>query len=269
MCLFVGFIYQSYPLHPSLHEDEISIEDRFRVAQEYSNDFFISNHDHYRCFMIFVASRFVREGDTVIDVGALNGYITLPLADIVGKKGHVYSFEPIPYLAKRLKIKFKNNPSVRVIDKAVTSERIINNKEYTTFYYVLPPYEALSGIRRRCDISDKKDIQRITVPVTTLDRTINKENRVSFIKIDVEGGEFDVLLGARKILLSHRPLIIFEYNNWSAIYVWGYTREEFLQFFKDINYNLYKFTGGRFEEVIWNNSMYWKIWAVPKVSLET
>ena len=48
----------------------------------------------------------------------------------------------------------------------------------------------------------------INVPVVTLDRTI--EHPVKAIKVDVEGGELEVLKGATQILVKYRPAIIVE-----------------------------------------------------------
>ena len=39
----------------------------------------------------------IREGDVVLDIGANVGAHTLPLAQLVGKTGHVYAFEPTRY----------------------------------------------------------------------------------------------------------------------------------------------------------------------------
>lgn len=54
--------------------------------------------------------------------------------------------------------------------------------------------------------------QSTTVQVSTLDREIQKNPRwkPSLIKIDVEGGEYDVLQGATKVLTKHRPIICIE-----------------------------------------------------------
>src|SRR5262249_29595894 len=45
---------------------------------------------------------------------------------------------------------------------------------------------------------------------TTLDTTITSAEQVALLKIDVEGGEYQVLRGSKDTLLRCRPVIIFE-----------------------------------------------------------
>ena len=67
------------------------------------------------------------------------------------------------------------------------------------------------------------ELGAIAVPVTTVDETVKAMgiDRVDFIKIDVEGGELDVLRGAEKTLLRDRPLLVFEVN---VFCLWRYGR---------------------------------------------
>lgn len=45
-----------------------------------------------------------------------------------------------------------------------------------------------------------------TVPVTTIDDTVGEE-KVGFIKMDIEGAEFDALHGAKKVIVRDKPLL--------------------------------------------------------------
>jgi FkbM family methyltransferase len=62
-------------------------------------------------------------------------------------------------------------------------------------------------------VADRKGlpgVQTINVPMQTLDRLLAMLQNIDVIKIDVEGAEYQVLLGSNAIIESHRPLIIFE-----------------------------------------------------------
>jgi ubiquinone/menaquinone biosynthesis C-methylase UbiE len=45
----------------------------------------------------------ISEGQTVADIGAGKGYLTMPASTIVGKKGLVYSVEPDPVRSRRIR----------------------------------------------------------------------------------------------------------------------------------------------------------------------
>ncbi|HEC40861.1 hypothetical protein LCGC14_0823950 [marine sediment metagenome] len=53
--------------------------------------------------------KFLKKGDTFIDVGANIGYFSAVGAGLIGKKGEVYSFEPVPSIFNKLSILLKLN----------------------------------------------------------------------------------------------------------------------------------------------------------------
>jgi hypothetical protein len=53
------------------------------------------------------------------------------------------------------------------------------------------------------------------MPLVELLESIEGARRM-LLKVDVEGSEFDVLEGARKIIAARRPAIMIEINQWSA-----------------------------------------------------
>ena len=64
----------------------------------------------------------VKEGDTVIDIGANLGYYTRPLADIVGAAGEVYAVEPVPVIFSVLKRNVGGRKNVALLNYALGSE---------------------------------------------------------------------------------------------------------------------------------------------------
>jgi len=136
-----------------------------------------------------------------IDVGCHKGEI-LDLMFKFSPKGSHYAFEPIPYLYNDLATRFKNRAEIY-------SCALSDTKGNTTFHLVknAPAY---SGIKkRRYDISNP-EIEEINVELRTLDSIIPKGNKIDLIKIDVEGGEFGVLKGAKELIKRDKPIIIFE-----------------------------------------------------------
>ncbi|MEY4353176.1 MAG: hypothetical protein RLZZ609_1417 [Cyanobacteriota bacterium] len=54
------------------------------------------------------------------------------------------------------------------------------------------------------------------IQTTTLDSLLLAEPAVDVIKVDVEGSEYDVLIGASEVLKKFRPIILFEQNSWDV-----------------------------------------------------
>jgi len=147
-----------------------------------------------------VMGRVLSTDSIAVDVGAYEGTI---LAEIVrlAPRGRHFAFEPIPGLAADLRRRF---PSVHVCERALT------NSVGSAAFELVVDAPAYSGLRRReYDVPDPT-VQRIVVDTDTLDDVIPQGVPVAFMKIDVEGGEYHVLLGGLSTLERCRPVIVFE-----------------------------------------------------------
>jgi hypothetical protein len=84
--------------------------------------------------------------------------------------------------------------------------------------------------------------QAITVNVQTLDQIWRNLEcpPVSVVKIDVEGGERDVLAGGRELIAKERPALVIE---WSRLNLpaYGIRPGELLQICRDIGYEAYAY----------------------------
>ncbi len=148
----------------------------------------------------------LRPDSNCIDVGAYRGTMLEPMLRRAPRGTH-HAFEPIPELAEQLRTKF---PSVRIHNLALS-----DREGQTTFRHVLnrPAY---SGLRERSYPQSDISIQVIPVQTQRLDDVVSPEFRVDFIKIDVEGGELQVLRGAERILRRCRPYLVFEHYRGAA-----------------------------------------------------
>lgn len=140
--------------------------------------------------------KYLKQGMTVLDVGANQGFYTLLAAKKVGPSGKVFSFEPVPSQNKKLErnIKINRFHNVKIESLAIGSE-----KGYAKMYVCLDGDEALSSLRLPAeDIKAQKKI--IQVPVTTIDDYVEKMyiKSINFVKIDVEGGRIECVKRGNK-----------------------------------------------------------------------
>jgi len=133
----------------------------------------------------------LRNGDVFVDVGANIGYYTILASKIVGDRGKVISIEPIPNTFKILKYNvFKVNAlkNVKLIENAAWFEKDTIKFSLPTGYY---------GIASA--VQNYKD-EEVKVDAVTSDDLLRPFDSVRLMKIDAEGSEYEVLLGASKTL---------------------------------------------------------------------
>jgi FkbM family methyltransferase len=137
-----------------------------------------------------------------VDVGANIGYLLAAMVESCPQGRHV-AFEPVPQLAQDLRRRF---PRVDVRAQAVadTSGR--------TSFTVVPRKPSRSGISATLDLTVDAAVREIEIEVTTLDEALPADFRPALVKIDVEGGELEVLLGARRVLGKHQPILALEHQ---------------------------------------------------------
>lgn len=180
---------------------------------------------------IDLLGQFVRDGDTVIDVGGNHGLYTYHLSRLVGASGRVHTFEPLPPNLAILRYTVKTHCLGNV---TVHSEACGEKSERATFCVPqnrgVPELGAArqggSGLAFDCQVVRLDDV----VPPT-----------VNFLKIDVEGAELFVLRGAERMLRLCQPVILFEAGNHTRDF--GYDQQAVFEFLSAFGY---RFLSGGF-----------------------
>lgn len=159
--------------------------------------------DYEAANVAFINAHVPREG-VVLDIGAQIGLMTKLFADLVGPHGNVYAFEPTPLTFRYLQMTIAIN---EVSDRVSANNVAISEKTETCLFNVsefdIDASNSLmntQGLRRTRAIS----VQTISIDEFI---TNNQVKKVDFIKIDVEGAELKVLLGARATISMHKPAI--------------------------------------------------------------
>jgi FkbM family methyltransferase len=158
----------------------------------------------------------VKPGDVCFDIGAEYGLYTYPLAELVGARGQVHSFEPLPGPMRVLSagVGLLGCRNVRRYPMALSHEAgrgelslprrrglPVHGRAYLT-----------TGARDQGPNAEFATSVPIHVEVSSLDDICARQGiqRVDFVKADVEGAEPAVIEGAEEILAAHRPTLLLE-----------------------------------------------------------
>lgn len=192
--------------------------------------FALSKNHRYDILTKKIIAKYCTPESNCIDVGCHEGEVFDMFLKIAPRGNH-FAFEPVPYLFKDLQKKYANADNCHIYNYAIS-----NSEGQTTFNHVISN-PAYSGIKKRnYDRRDEKD-ETIIVTKKRLDDIIPRALKIDFIKIDVEGGDFDVMLGAKIIITGSRPLIVFEFGiEGSDIY--GVAPEALYRFMDEVRYKI-------------------------------
>jgi len=157
-----------------------------------------------------VVKHLVKSGDHVVDIGANVGWYTRMLSGLVGDEGQVYSVEPISTTFKLLSY-CVNQLRLRNVTLFNCG---ISEKDGSAMMEV-PKYEGGGDNFYQARIVSKKDVdpslKHYEVVLKSLDSLFSGlSNRISFIKCDVEGHEFQVVKSAKKLLANCKPAWLIE-----------------------------------------------------------
>lgn len=152
--------------------------------------------------------RLVAPGSIAVDVGAHFGTYSYALARLVGKQGRVISLEPIEEDAAALESGARRLRLPIEVMRCAASSRDGVAEIFVPFLHGSEK-TALSSLEGGAGQGESRQ-----VPVRRLDDILADVGQpVSFLKIDVEGHELDVLAGAGQTLAVHRPNILIEIND--------------------------------------------------------
>jgi FkbM family methyltransferase len=217
----------SYSTHNNFNLLE---ENEINRSLGYGNDKFEFNGEFY------VLKNLIKNDFVVFDAGANKGEWSREVLGL-DLNCKVYAFEPVPEVYAEL---VKNNFMYK--DLFIPLNFGLGLIEgYLTFYYT-PNLNGMSSIYNR-PVFDAFNIKvdEITVPVQTLDGFIsrNQINKINYLKIDTEGSEFNILMGAKNSIQNDViDIIQFEYG---GCYKDGQKKlEDVYNYLKTNNYLLFR-----------------------------
>jgi FkbM family methyltransferase len=167
------------------------------------------------------------------DIGAHIGIVTIPVALNMKSSGLVYSFEPSKKNLFFLKYHVKENniKNVKIIDKIVSSKTKSNVKFYEA--------NETTGMNSIIKINEKNVTTMTKVKSVSLDDFCKSKNlKPDILKVDIEGSEVDLLIGAKKIISKQKPIIFLSYHT-KHLKKLGYKTNDMLEIIKELKYVAY------------------------------
>ena len=151
--------------------------------------------------------RLLHRPGTLVDIGAHDGLLTIPLARLPDSR--VLAFEPLPSAYARLQAALGSDHA------HVTCHHLALGDHAGSITLAMP---VLDGVAQEQWASTAKDyathlsarvaVERFTVPLRRLDDFTLAD--ATAIKLDAEGAEYEILRGARETLLRCRPVLTLE-----------------------------------------------------------
>ena len=189
----------------------------------------------YGCWEIHITPLFeglIKEGFTVIDIGAHMGYYTVTAGLRVGRSGRVYAFEPAPNNYDILRRNIEVNGLSNIV---IPSQKALLNKEGEVEFRAYETQTAGSSIFTK---NPQTAGQTISVQTTTLDAFLGDNLKVDLIKLDAEGAEPLVFEGMKNVIKNSPNLkIIMEFAP-GLIAASGAKPEEFLRSILDMGFSI-------------------------------
>lgn len=151
----------------------------------------------------------VKSGTTCIDVGSHVGYFTLLFRKMVGTKGYVYSVDPVEENIVLIDKTVKKNgfSNIKILKLALGEVDGVKKAYHSSGHSI--------GMLADNVISISKGLKETKFQVKRLDTVVREENikNLDYIKVDIEGAEYNFLLGGKDTIKKHKPVIFMEVHS--------------------------------------------------------
>ena len=200
----------------------------------------------------------------IVDVGGRKGRHVAVFLDHL-RADRVYVFEPNPDMCAILRRRYGARRNLTISETALADHSGV--EEFTV--NLGAPGD--SGLRPRIFSNpDRTRVERIKVAVARLDDQVF-DGPISYVKIDVEGGEIGILRGGRDFIARHRPILSVEYGR-PSYSAYGHTADTLYEEAAMLGYAVCDLFGNIFRSIDeWRacvDRLYWDYLLIPQERLE-
>jgi FkbM family methyltransferase len=177
---------------------------KWKRYHRYVNGYWVR---HFEIEIQNALRRELKAGDVFYDVGSNAGFFAVVAARLVGPSGRVVAFDPAPENCEVI----REQVALNGFDAYCTAvQKAVGGRGGRATFSSATPGSSMGHLG-----GAGRGERSMEVEVTTLDDAAAAYGAPTFIKLDVEGAEGDVMAGARRLLSSGaaRPAWLIELHN--------------------------------------------------------
>lgn len=189
--------------------------------------------------MVDFFKKFIKKGDLVIDIGSNIGDTTMLMGLAAGNTGTTLGFEPNPLVYKILRVNATLNKDRQNI---IPLPYAISNKQEDYYYYSSEASFANGGISKSKIAKNSKFVYPEKVKGIVLEELLEREykdkaERLSFIKVDTEGFDKEIIKSISSLIDKYKPVLVAESFKYST----PEEKEELYNVISSHGYEIYYF----------------------------
>ena len=185
-------------------------------------------HQSYEKHVTDVIRAELKEGDVFLDLGANLGYFAMMGCSIVKERGKVISFEPNPQNLQLITASQQDNKfnNLTLYPYAVSDHA--TTLRFTTV-------GSNGGVITE---HSKYQTHYLMVESVVLDDFLKDEERIDFVKMDIEAHELPALRGMENLMRKFRPKLVTEFHPWAISINNPEPTEELLEKIESFGYRI-------------------------------
>jgi FkbM family methyltransferase len=196
----------------------------------------VKNDQIFDADILKIAQQYIKPNTCVVDIGSNFGQMAVLMSKCVGERGVVHAFEADDFVFSILQKNAKENANNIVVHHGA-----VHDKSGETLYFPEQDFKRFGSYGSYgIDYVNGKGRPVKTIAIDD----VSFELPVSFMKIDIQGGDLLAMKGAVKTIEKYKMPIIFEYE-YSFEDELNLNFQEYVDFIKSINYKFSKVVMGQ------------------------
>jgi len=156
--------------------------------------------------VVDLASRYIESGTTVLDVGANFGQMSILFSNMVGDEGKVHSFDADDWVFQIFQKNIAANSKENIIVPHFGAVHNIDNITLIFPEQNFVKFDSYGSYGIDYTATTGRKVKSITID------SLNIQGPISFMKIDIQGGDLQAMQGAVKTIEKNNMAILFEYE---------------------------------------------------------